>query len=165
MGRKRREKRDSLEAEKGPWKYAANVLIFLVVSIYLYDIFNYTEHWPFSSHRMYSTLIPDTYVRNELMMVTPDGEIPPDVNVYFKPFKKSQFTYMLRHVVHSKNRRLAEEALSSVARAYERNKKEADNDWPELLGLKLYRLQWELDPTLANRDDPARALIFEHKFR
>jgi hypothetical protein len=46
----------------------ANAVILSVISIFLYDILFYTEHWPFSSHRMYSTLIGPTYVNYEVFM-------------------------------------------------------------------------------------------------
>ena len=165
MGRRKKSRKaEAARKETGAWKYVANAVIVAVISIFLYDIFNYDEHWPFSSHRMYSTINGPTYVKNELMLVTADGEVTPDVDLYFKPFKKSRFNYMLRNLIRSGNKRLAREALDNMATIYEKNKEASDDQWPELVGLRLYQLSWELDPSLANRDNPRKSLMFEYRF-
>ena len=166
MARKqKRKKKRAEEVDDGPWRFFANALIIVVISIFLYDIFLYTEHWPFSSHRMYSTLIPGSYVRNELMLVTPEGEVAPDVNNYFKPIKKSSFTYMLRNVIRSRNRSMIEQVMKNMGEIYERNKQDFGEDWPELLGLKLYQLKWDMDPQLSTKDTPTKSLVFEYNYQ
>jgi hypothetical protein len=142
-----------------------NAVIVLVITIFLYDILFYTEHWPFSSHRMYSVLTGPTYVKNEVFMVTPDGEVPMDVPVHLKPLGNSRLTYMLKNIVRLRDRRATKHALASLARIYERNKMEHKEDWPEMIGLKIYRLQWQLDPELKNIDYPQKTQMIGFRFR
>lgn len=146
-------------------KFVPNAVIVLVISVFLYDIFFYTEHWPFSSHRMYSTLIGPTYVKNEVFMVTPEGEVPLDVKVQLKPFGRSTLTYMLKNLIRLQDRRAKEETLASLARIYERNKSENNEDWPQMIGLKVYRLQWQLDPEIGNRDYPLKTQMLGFRFQ
>ncbi len=167
MNRKRQRKRKTQAPEPVDrlGRLLANAVILSVISVFLYDIFFYTEHWPFSSHRMYSTLIGPTYVKNEVFMVTPEGEVPMDVYVHLKPFGMSRLTYMLKNVIRLQDRRTIELALASLARIYERNKSEHNGDWPEMIGLKVYRLQWQLDPELKNLDYPQKTKIIGYRFR
>ena len=141
-------------------KLVANFVIISVISIFLYDIFNYTEHWPFSSHRMYSTLITPTYVKYEVFMLTPEGEVPMDVGVHLEPFGKARLVYTLRNLLRLQDRRVIEDVLASLARVYERNKAKHGDDWPEMIGLKAYHLQWQLDPELKNLDHPQKTPLF-----
>ena len=167
-------------------RFVANALIISVISIFLYDIFLHKEHWPFSSHRMYSGLISPTYVRDEVVMVTPEGEVPMDVNVHLKPFNKSQLTHLLRLLVQVQNRRIGirgshslarlfrrklqnlsftEQTLTSLVRVYKKNRSKHGDQWPQMIGLKVYRLQWQLDPELENLDNPQKTLRFSFMFQ
>ena len=38
-------------------------------------------------------------------------------------------------------------------------------DWPKLIGLNVYRLQWQLDPELKNLDDPLKTQGMGFRFQ
>jgi hypothetical protein len=150
--------------ERRSGRIVANLFILFVLVVFLYDIFMQTEHWPFSSHRMYSTLVGPNYVKVQLFMITPDGEVPLDTRVQLAPFDTSRLTYMLRSLASSQNRRAAEEVLANLAEIYEKNKALHGEKWPKMLGLAAYRLQWRLDPELKNLDYPQKDLLFSFRF-
>ena len=54
------------------------------------------------------------------------------------------------------------EALRDLLRRYEERRRAGQHDGPPLRGLRLYRLQWQLDLWGRNRDQPnQRDLLFE----
>jgi len=161
----RKRKKQSREPVDNFGKFVPNALIIFVITIFLYDIFFYTEHWPFSSHRMYSTLIGPTHVKNEVYMVTPEGEIPMDVNMHLKPIGRSRLTYLLKNTVRMRDKRAVDEVLASLAQIYERNRAEHDEEWPEMIGINVYRLQWELDPELRNLEYPRKTRMLGFQFQ
>ncbi len=167
MKRKRKRKRKTQAPEPADrlGRLLANAVILSVISVFLYDIYFYTEHWPFSSHRMYSVLVGPTYTKNEVFMVTPEGEVPLDGKVHLNPLGLSRVTYMLKNVIRLNDRKTTEQALASLARIYERNKSEQGEDWPQMIGLNVYRLRWQLDPELKNVDYPQKTQVLGFRFQ
>jgi hypothetical protein len=101
-------------------------------------------------------------------MVTPEGEVPmrsQGVHGYLHPLSISRLRYMLQNVLRTKDRRIIRQTLASLARIYEKNKSEQGEDWPKLIGLNVYRLQWQLDPELKNLDDPLKTQVMGFRFQ
>jgi hypothetical protein len=143
--------------------FVANVVILFVMGVFLYDIFMQTEHWPFSSHRMYSTIQGPEYVKEVVTMVTSEGEVPLEADKHLYPFGKSRVSYGLRYLTRISDRQVILQAIQNLAKIYELNEQRKGEVWPQMLGLRVYRNYWVLRPDLGNLNSPQKTLAIDFR--
>ena len=132
-----------------------HVLLAVVVAGSAYDIVVFREHWPFSHNPMYATVQGPTFQRFRLFGVTADGEVPLAASEHFAPFDDPRLsTLLLRIAAHPRAREALPIASQALLDRYRVLAEQGAHDGPPLRGLRLYRLVWRLDPTLANLDRP-----------
>jgi hypothetical protein len=133
-----------------------------------FDIIVGREHWPFSHYPMYSEVERDTLTSVKLHLYgvpagAPGQEIYLMEQPFIQPFDMTRLNTALRRL---KRRPAAEpllrEAVQDVADRYMRLQAAGRHDGPPLAHLRLYRLQWRLDPQLRNLAVPEmRDLVLE----
>jgi len=130
----------------------------------LFAIINDAEYWPFSPYGMYSDMRRErslTWLR--LFGVTKaeePQEIPLLAPEYIQPFDQARLPKALSQM--SRNPDKQREALRDCLRRYESLRQAGRHHGPPLQGVRLYRLEWQLDPLARNVDRPERrALILE----
>src|SRR5215217_2102994 len=142
-----------------------HLLIFGVITGHAYDIVTRQEHWPFSNYPMFST-VHRSRVLNwfRLYGVTDDNrEVPVVKYAYLWPLDQSRLPLGLRRVYRREGNgpRLREAVQDALAR-YERRRENGQHNGPHLRSLRLYQVQWELEPYAANIDRPKdRELLVE----
>jgi hypothetical protein len=134
--------------------YALGAIIFGGT---LSDMLSDTEHWPFSPYPMYSTMdVSETYSFLRLYGVlqrSPLVEVPLDDNIYLQPFDNSRLPPALERAA-MENR--LDEAMADCLARYESARQAGRHGGPRLVGVRLYRLTWTLQPSASNVDQPDR---------
>jgi hypothetical protein len=125
----------------------------------LYDIVRDEEHWPFSQYPMFSGVWRSpTFKWLRVFGVTAAGhEFPLDANKYVLPFDQSRLPKALGRIVASPERApKLSEALAGILARYHELAREGRHDGPPLAVLRLYELEWTIDPQAANLERPDR---------
>jgi hypothetical protein len=134
--------------------YALGAIIFGGT---LSDMLSDTEHWPFSPYPMYSTMdVSETYSFLRLYGVlqrSPLVEVPLDDNIYLQPLDNSRLPPALERAA-MENR--LDEAMADCLARYESARQAGRHGGPRLVGVRLYRLTWTLQPSASNVDQPDR---------
>jgi hypothetical protein len=130
-----------------------------------YDIVTDQEHWPFSQYPMFSVAWHSrTFSWLRLFGVTADGrEFPLASNRYIAPFDDSRLPKALRRIMDGADgaTRLRTAVADCLAR-YEVLRADRSHDGPPIVAMRLYELEWTIDPAAANVDRPDhRRLITE----
>ncbi len=124
-----------------------------------YDLAMDQEHWPFSQYPMFSVAWhASTFSWLRLYGVADDGrEFPLESNRYILPFDQSRLPKAFRQML---------ERPDGVARAraglvdclvrYRELRLQGEHDGPPLSALRLYKVEWRIDPAAANVDHPDR---------
>jgi hypothetical protein len=134
--------------------YGLGVIIFGGT---LSDILTDTEHWPFSSYPMYSSIdVSKTYSFSFLRLYgvlqrSPLVEMPLDDDIYLQPFDNSRLPLALEYA--GMENRLDEAVADCLAR-YETARNAGRHGGPQLVGMRLYRVTWTLEPSASNVDRP-----------
>jgi glucosyl-dolichyl phosphate glucuronosyltransferase len=144
----------------------ATLLTLGIVGGSAVDVVRDREHWPFSQYPMFSnidhshdhrTLRLHGVVRNSAR------EVPLTDFAYVEPFDQCRLSTALSRMSVDRPADLAA-AVEDVYARYERRRKAGDHDGPPLQAVRLYRLQWTLQPDAGNAMEPdARALVYEHR--
>jgi hypothetical protein len=124
-----------------------------------YDIAADQEHWPFSQYPMFSEAwTRPTFEWLRVFGVTADGsEFPLDQNRYIAPFDQSRLPKALRRMSDFPDSAARlETALRDVLTRYESLRVEQIHDGPPLAAVRLYELEWTIDPQASNLDRPDR---------
>jgi hypothetical protein len=131
----------------------------------VYDIAMDQEHWPFSQYPMFSEVWRSprfSWLR--LFGVRADGtEFPLEMNRFVAPFDQSRLSKALRQMLRepdaaSRVRTAVEDCLAR----YEVLRVTGRHEGPPLAALRLYELEWRIDPEAANVDRPdGKRLIAE----
>lgn len=136
-----------------------NLVFLAFIAGSTYDLVTDQEHWPFSQYPMFSDVWrTPTFSWLRLFGVTADGEeFPLDANAYVKPFDQSRLPKALRRMRDEPDadRRLRIAIADCLAR-YEVLREEGVHDGPRLAAMRLYELEWTIDPRAANVDSPDR---------
>ena len=158
-------------------------VIALIVVGYSFDILTDTEHWPFSSYPMFSRIPREATLRvDRLFGVTresPPRELPLVANDYLHPFDDHRLHERLEMytgpstwspilsvgfaripAVPNKRDQLRLALLNCLER-YDAGLEARRHEGPPLQGIRLYSLEWQIDPWAANRDQPSRTLLLE----
>ena len=142
-----------------------NLVIAFVVVGSAYDIVADQEHWPFSQYPMFSGVWRSpTFTWLRLFGVTTDGhEFALDANRYVAPFDQSRLPKALKRILDGPDADTrVHRALADCLARYEQLRRDKAHDGPQLAALRLYELEWTIDPQAANVDRPdRRAFIAE----
>ena len=142
-------------------------VIVLLIGCSLYDIITGREHWPFSPYAMYAGVQRERSLSAvQLFGVTEENtqyEIPLNSFQYIQPFDPSRLSTALARMENNPEReRLLHEALRDCLKRYEKLRVDGRHQGPRLQGLRLYELQWSLEPWAGNADRPSsRRLLAE----
>jgi hypothetical protein len=135
-----------------------NLVLVGLIAGSAYDIVTDQEHWPFSQYPMFSGIWKSpTFTWPRLFGVTVEGrEFPLDANRYVAPFDQSRLPKALRRMMDEPDgdRRLRA-ALPDLLARYEQLRG-VSHEGPPLVALRLYELEWTIDPNAANVDHPDR---------
>jgi hypothetical protein len=135
-----------------------NLVLIGLVGGHAYDIVTDQEHWPFSQYPMFSgTWTSPSFTWLRLFGVTADGrEFPLDDNKYIEPFDQSRLPKALRRMMQARDGDARiRTALPDLLARYEQLRGD-EHDGPPIVALRLYELEWRIDPQAANIDTPDR---------
>ena len=144
-----------------------NTFIFVLIAGSLFDIVTRKEHWPFSPYDLYSGVSQDyslTLLRlYGVLEAEPSREIPLYAYRYIQPFDNARLRFALEDMNRSTGRDQAlTRALEDCLKRYDALRASGRHDGPPLRGMRLYRVDWKLDPWARNLDLPDRkTLLFE----
>jgi hypothetical protein len=136
-----------------------NLIIIGFIAGSAYDIIADQEHWPFSQYPMFSaSWSSPTFTWQRVFGVTADGrEFPLDANRYVSPFDQSRLPKAFRQMMARKNSGPElRTALRDVMTRYETLRVDGRHEGPPVVGMRLYELEWTIDPQAANVDRPDR---------
>jgi hypothetical protein len=136
-----------------------NLVALLLIVGSAYDIVADQEHWPFSQYPMFSGVWrAPTFTWLRLFGVTADGsEFPLDENRFVAPFDQSRLPKGLKRILEGRDGPTrVRTALADCLARYEQLRREKLHDGPPLTALRLYELEWTIDPAAANIDRPDR---------
>ena len=126
------------------------------------------ELWPFSAYPMYSTTLRTWSVRTHRLFGVvrgdPTREFPLVGALYLHPFEHTRFYFALNRVERLGDRDLLEAAIRDTLVRYEARREAGRHAGPALEGVRLYELDWRLDPRAspAERERPqTRRLLLE----
>ena len=115
-----------------------------------YDMYTRREHWPFSTYPMFGRIRREAEVLHHALLA-----IPGDGSAAFPLYKSSQIHpfHWYRHrrafktmLQEPGGEEAARRGLADCLRRYERARLEGRHDGPPLRAIRLYRVQWMLDP-------------------
>jgi hypothetical protein len=142
-----------------------NLVLIGLIAGSAYDIATDQEHWPFSQYPMFSGAWKSpTFTWLRLFGVTADGrEFPLDENRFVAPFDQSRLPKSLRRMLQTPDGDARiQAALPDLFTRYERLRRKAAHEGPPIVALRLYELEWTIDPNAANVDHPdARRFVAE----
>lgn len=142
-----------------------NLVLVCLVAGSAYDIITDQEHWPFSQYPMFSGAWKSpTFAWLRLFGVTSDGrEFALDDNRFVAPFDQSRLPKALRRMLETPDQDMRiQAALPDLFARYEQLRQRAVHDGPPIVALRLYELEWTIDPAAANVDHPdARRFVAE----
>jgi hypothetical protein len=136
-----------------------NLVILGLIAGSAYDIVTDQEHWPFSQYPMFSGAWKSpTFAWLRLFGVTADGrELALDDNRFIAPFDQSRLPKSLRRMLQTPDRDAQiRAALPDLFARYEQLRQNATHDGPAIVALRLYELEWTIDPNAANVNRPDR---------
>jgi hypothetical protein len=127
-----------------------------------YDIGTDQEHWPFSQYPMFSgEWRSPTFTWLRLFGVTADGrEMALAQNRFIVPFDLSRLPKALGRILDGRDgsTRVVAAVRDLLAR-YEQLRVEHRHDGPPLAAMRLYEVEWRIDPDASNVDRPERRTL------
>jgi hypothetical protein len=142
-----------------------NIALVALIAGSAYDIVTDQEHWPFSQYPMFSgEWRSQRFTWLRLFGVAEDGhEFPLDANSYIAPFDQSRLPKALKRILAGRDGEArVRTALADCLARYEDLRRHQRHDGPRLAALRLYELEWTIDPDAANVERPdRRAFIAE----
>ena len=136
-----------------------NLVVVALIAGSAYDIVTDQEHWPFSQYPMFSGIWREpTFTWLRLFGVTPDGrEFALDENRFIAPFDQSRLPKALKRILErGDGDSQVHTALSDCLARYEELRRQRRHEGPQLAALRLYELEWTIEPDAANLDRPDR---------
>ena len=142
-----------------------NLVLGALIAGSAYDVVTDQEHWPFSQYPMFSGVWRSpTFTWLRLFGVTADGrEFPLDANRFIEPFDQSRLPKALRRILDGPDGQVrVRTALADCLTRYEDLRRQRRHEGAPLSALRLYEVEWTIDPDAANIDHPdRRAFIAE----
>jgi hypothetical protein len=145
-----------------------NAFLAFLVCGSLYDIALDSEHWPFSQYPMFSSIWRATTFRwYRLVGVREDGvEFVLDHARYIQPFDESRLHLaMVRLAERPDAESLIRRAVANCLDRYRRQRLNGKHDGPTLRAMRLYLLEWHLEPDASNVDHPDRRQLVAEVLR
>jgi hypothetical protein len=142
-----------------PRRAIVNTVLLALIAGSAYDVVMDQEHWPFSQYPMFSGIWRSpTFTWLRLFGVTADGrEFPLDNNRFIAPFDQSRLPKALKRILDGRDGKVrVRTALADCLARYEELRRQKHHEGPELAALRLYELEWTIDPDGANVDRPDR---------
>jgi hypothetical protein len=139
-----------------------NAVLAALLAGSAYDIATDQEHWPFSQYPMFSGVWRSpTFTWLRLFGVTDDGrEFPLDANRFIAPFDQSRLPKALRRIIDGRDGQArVKTALADCLARYEELRQHKGHEGPKLAALRLYELEWTIDPDAANVGSPDRRVF------
>jgi hypothetical protein len=136
-----------------------HIAVVALIAGSAYDIITDQEHWPFSQYPMFSGVWrSQTFTWLRLFGVTQDGrEFPLDANRFIAPFDQSRLPKALKRILADRDGEARmQTALADLLARYEDLRRGGRHDGPPLAALRLYELEWTIEPDAANVDRPDR---------
>jgi hypothetical protein len=140
-------------------RLSINLVLIGLIAGSAYDIVTDQEHWPFSQYPMFSgTWKSPSFTWLRLFGVTVDGrEFALDANQFIAPFDQSRLPKALRRMLNEPDADARiQSALPDLFSRYEQLRATARHEGPPIVALRLYELEWTIDPKAANVDRPDR---------
>ncbi len=143
-----------------------NAIIAIVIGGALVAIAFNIELWPFSPYAMYAERRTRSMKVPRLVGVTetdPSYELPLFAFAYLRPFDQQRLQEGLERLLRNSQRdQLLPTALADVLARYAALRDAGRHDGPALQAIRLYQLQWELDPQAITVAEPSqRELLLE----
>ena len=155
----------SLAVRPSVRRLCVNLVLLGLIAGSAYDTITDQEHWPFSQYPMFSgAWNSPTFTWLRLFGVTGDGrEFALDDNRFITPFDQSRLPKALRRMLQTPDHAARMQmALPDLLTRYETLRQTGGHDGPPIVALRLYELEWTIDPDAANVDRPdARRLLAE----
>lgn len=138
-----------------------SAVIAILVGTQLLDIALQIDHWPFSYYPMYAGMQSNTMWSFRVAGVTRDREwwLVPEKQL--RPFDSGRIAYGFRNLLLDNSEAAVGPILQNMYKIYEAGRRSGAHGGPPLQALRLYRLQWRLDPSLSNKDTPAIQRLYE----
>ena len=146
------------------------VVIALLIGGSLYDIITGSEHWPFSPYAMFSNVEREPFMSRHLLFGVTEQEPGDEITLqsfqYIRPFMENRLNSAFRRMKSEPDgQQLLTEALHDCLTRYERLRLAGCHDGPPLQGIRLYWLQWKLDPWAKNVHQPDRRKLLAEVMR
>jgi hypothetical protein len=143
-----------------------HLLIAGVIAGSVFDIATRQEHWPFSDYPMFAVIHQKPVLENwyRLYGVTYDNrEVAILKYSELWPLDQSRLPLGLRRLYQqSGGHERARVAVDDILRRYELRRAQGLHKGPPLRALRLYAVNWDLEPYAANLDHPrSRELLIE----
>ncbi len=155
----------------GTWRRRLlSAIIGIVIAWSLFDIVTDTEQWPFSPYQMYAQA-RQTYTLDLPRLVGVVEGTGEERQLYafeyIQPFDQARMRDALESLLSRPDHGpLLDAALRDCLSRYEALRRAGAHDGPRLQALRLYRLEWHLDPWARNVEHPdGRTLIAEVRAR
>lgn len=133
-----------------------SAVVLLLVGMQIYDIARQQAHWPFSNYSMYSGVQQGTMWWFRIAGVTRDREVWLVPEEQLRPFDSVRIAYAFQNLVLDQPDAAVNLELRNLYELYEAGRRSGAHGGPRLLALRLYRLEWRLDPSLANKNTPEK---------
>ena len=122
------------------------------------------EVWPFSHYDMYAAIRTENdFERHHLFGVLADSsEVEIDLLRQLTPFDMARLHTALLRIKLWHGEAAVQRALQASYELYELRRREGAHTGPPIVGMRYYRLDWQVDAWARNRDQPReRELIAE----
>ncbi len=129
-------------------------LIVATIGGNLYCMVRKVEYWPWSDYPMYSRTAQNTTRVMRVVGLSKEREVDLPAWIDFAPFTFHHLSnYFFQ--AYEQNADL-KRPLGSLLHLYDINRQAGKHAGPELVGLRLYRMEWKHDPQLHNLETPER---------
>jgi len=138
--------------------WLVHAVIVLIVGGQLYDMVRDEEHWPFGPYEMFSYVDEaKTYDALRVFGVRGVEEVPLLAFDYLRPFDQARLTTVLGLIRDSDpSGTRTREALRDTWGRYEEGRQTRRHRGPPIDGVRLYAVQWRLNPDARNISAPER---------
>lgn len=141
-------------------RWCASAAILAVIAGHGYCVMEQEYLWPFTPHPMYRSIQGPVFGTAVVMGVGPDGEFRLEPK-HARPMTPS----MLRAAAGRLSGKKKQQALETFRKLYARARGTSSKpeDYPELIGLRLYAHSWRIRSGAPNKNHP-RARLQSHVF-
>ena len=138
-----------------------NLFLLTLLAGSLFDIAVDREHWPFSQYPMFSGVwSASTFSWLRLFGVDAEGrEISLAGNEYVAPFDQSRLPKAFKRMMESGDLDRVRAGIADCLRRYEELRRDRRHEGPPIVAMRLYELEWTIDPRAANVDRPDRSRL------